>query len=68
VTLRYNTERPETTLHGVNVLVGAEKDRIVKLALMQVERAEEIRKLNFKNPFGDGQAGRRIAHLLKKAV
>ncbi|MEZ0346113.1 MAG: UDP-N-acetylglucosamine 2-epimerase (non-hydrolyzing), partial [Infirmifilum sp.] len=68
VTLRYNTERPETTLYGVNVLAGAEKDRIVRLALMQAERAEEIRSLSFKNPLGDGQAGRRIAEVLKRAV
>ncbi|MEM1831001.1 MAG: UDP-N-acetylglucosamine 2-epimerase (non-hydrolyzing) [Desulfurococcaceae archaeon] len=68
VTLRYNTERPETTLYGVNVLAGADKDRIVKLALMQAERAEEVRKLNFENPLGDGQAGRRIAQILKEAV
>ena len=68
VTLRYNTERPETTLHGVNVLAGADKDRIVKSALMQAERSEEIRKLNFKNPLGDGEAGKRIAKLLKGII
>ncbi|MEM2197424.1 MAG: UDP-N-acetylglucosamine 2-epimerase (non-hydrolyzing) [Sulfolobales archaeon] len=68
VTLRYNTERPETTLYGINVLAGAERDRIVKLALMQVERAEEIRGLSFENPLGDGQAGKRIARLLGEAV
>ncbi|MEM2170109.1 MAG: UDP-N-acetylglucosamine 2-epimerase (non-hydrolyzing) [Candidatus Bathyarchaeia archaeon] len=68
VTLRYNTERPETTLYSINVLAGAEKDRIVKLALMQAERAEEIRGLSFENPLGDGQAGKRIARLLEEAV
>ncbi|MEM1990627.1 MAG: UDP-N-acetylglucosamine 2-epimerase (non-hydrolyzing) [Candidatus Bathyarchaeia archaeon] len=68
VTLRYNTERPETTLYGINVLAGAEKDRIVKLALMQAERAKEIRGLSFENPLGDGQAGKRIAQLLREAV
>ncbi|MEM2187003.1 MAG: UDP-N-acetylglucosamine 2-epimerase (non-hydrolyzing) [Thermofilaceae archaeon] len=68
VTLRYNTERPETTLFDINVLAGAEEDRIVKLTLMQAERAEEVRGLIFENPLGDGQAGKRIAHLLKRAV
>ncbi|MEM2595644.1 MAG: UDP-N-acetylglucosamine 2-epimerase (non-hydrolyzing) [Sulfolobales archaeon] len=68
VTLRYNTERPETTLYGINVLAGADKDKIVKLALMQAERAEKVRRLSFKNPLGDGQAGRRIAQILKEAV
>ena len=68
VTLRYNTERPETTLYGINVLAGADKDKIVKLALTQAERAEEVRRLSFENPLGDGQAGRRIAEILKEAV
>ncbi|MEM1528559.1 MAG: UDP-N-acetylglucosamine 2-epimerase (non-hydrolyzing) [Sulfolobales archaeon] len=68
VTLRYNTERPETTLYGINVLAGADKDKIVKLALTQAERAEEVRRLSFENPLGDGQAGRRIAQILKEAV
>lgn len=67
VTLRYNTERPETTLLHVNVLAGAERDRIVKLVLTQAERAGEIKMLNLENPLGDGQAGRRIAELLKRA-
>jgi len=68
VTLRYNTERPETTMFHVNVLAGADKDRIVKLALMQAERAEKIRRLSFENPFGDGYAGKRITQILKEAL
>jgi UDP-N-acetylglucosamine 2-epimerase (non-hydrolysing) len=68
VTLRYNTERPETTIFNVNVLAGADKDGIVKLALMQAERIDEIRGLNFENPLGDGSAGKRIAQILKEAV
>jgi len=68
VTLRHNTERPETTMFHVNVLAGADKDRIVKLALMQAERAEEIRGLSFENPLGDGSAGKRIAKILKEVL
>jgi UDP-N-acetylglucosamine 2-epimerase (non-hydrolysing) len=68
VTLRYNTERPETTIFNVNVLAGADKNKIVKLALMQAERIEEIRGLNFENPLGDGFAGKRIAQILKEAA
>ncbi|MEM0489244.1 MAG: UDP-N-acetylglucosamine 2-epimerase (non-hydrolyzing), partial [Candidatus Bathyarchaeia archaeon] len=68
VTLRYNTERPETTMYGVNVLAGVEAHRIVECTLRQAERAGEIRRLSFENPFGDGEAGRRIAKLLKEAV
>jgi len=47
VTLRYNTERPETTMYGINVLAGI--DRIVEYTFKQAERAEEIKKLEFKN-------------------
>ena len=68
VVLRYNTERPETTMFRISVLAGADRDRIVKLALLQAERAEEVRGLNFKNPLGDGLAGKRIAQILKEAV
>ncbi|MEM3694090.1 MAG: UDP-N-acetylglucosamine 2-epimerase (non-hydrolyzing) [Candidatus Bathyarchaeia archaeon] len=66
VTLRYNTERPETTIYGINVLAGADRERIVRLALDQAERSLEIRKLSFPNPLGDGLAGRRIAEALKE--
>lgn len=68
VTLRYNTERPETTMYGVNVLAGAEAKRIIECTLRQAEKAEEIRRLSFENPFGDGGAGKRIARLLREAV
>ncbi|MEM0172806.1 MAG: UDP-N-acetylglucosamine 2-epimerase (non-hydrolyzing) [Nitrososphaerota archaeon] len=68
VTLRYNTERPETTLYGINMLAGADRDKIVKLTLMQAERAEGVRRLSFENPLGDGQAGRRIAQILREVL
>ncbi|MEM3464870.1 MAG: UDP-N-acetylglucosamine 2-epimerase (non-hydrolyzing) [Candidatus Jordarchaeales archaeon] len=68
VTLRYNTERPETTMYGINVLAGAEAHRIVEYTLRQSERSGEIRRLDFKNPLGDGEAGIRIAKLLKEAI
>ncbi|MEM2767834.1 MAG: UDP-N-acetylglucosamine 2-epimerase (non-hydrolyzing) [Candidatus Bathyarchaeia archaeon] len=68
VTLRYNTERPETTMYGVNVLAGAEARRIVECTLRQAERAGEIKRLSFENPLGDGEAGKRIAKLLREAV
>jgi UDP-N-acetylglucosamine 2-epimerase (non-hydrolysing) len=68
VILRYNTERPETTMFRISVLAGADKDRIVKSALAQAERAERVRRLSFKNPLGDGSAGKRIVQVLREAV
>jgi len=68
VTVRYNTERPETTMYGINVLSGAEWERVVGEALKQAERYERIKKLDFENPLGDGRAGERIANILREFV
>lgn len=55
VTLRDNTERPETLGVGSNALAGTEPERIVQQvgAMLRRER-------NWANPFGDGRAGERI--------
>jgi len=55
VTLRDNTERPETVEAGSNVLAGADSDRILECAKMMV-----LRENSWVNPFGDGDAGKRI--------
>jgi UDP-N-acetylglucosamine 2-epimerase (non-hydrolysing) len=55
VTLRDNTERPETTMVGANVLVGVDPKKILVGARMMIDRER-----NWKNPFGDGKAGERI--------
>jgi UDP-N-acetylglucosamine 2-epimerase (non-hydrolysing) len=55
VTLRDNTERPETLDVGANVLAGAD-------ALRMVDRAKRImlQGNEWQNPFGDGKAGKCI--------
>jgi len=70
VTLRYNTERPETVKCGMNVLAGTEPESVSKLTEDQIQKFEELRNsLKVKpNPFGDGNAGRRIAVTIKDAV
>jgi UDP-N-acetylglucosamine 2-epimerase (non-hydrolysing) len=60
VTLRDNTERPETLEVGSNVLAGTDPDKIVKCAHVMLEK-----KPRWKNPFGDGKAGERIVKILK---
>jgi UDP-N-acetylglucosamine 2-epimerase (non-hydrolysing) len=56
VTLRENTERPETLQIGSNVLAGTDPDRV---------RAAIRRQLNAKrgwpNPYGDGTTGKQVA-------
>lgn len=59
VTLRDNTERPETVEVGSNILAGADSDRILECAKMMV-----LRENSWVNPFGDGNAGRRIVEEL----
>lgn len=64
VTLRDNTERPETLNVGSNMLTGANKERIIS-ASQQMLSVD----INWKNPFGDGRSGKKIIdclHHLKK--
>jgi UDP-N-acetylglucosamine 2-epimerase (non-hydrolysing) len=59
VTLRDNTERPESVTAGANLLAGADPDRIVAAAQAMVARSRD-----WANPFGDGHSGERIVDLL----
>jgi len=65
LTLRYNTERPETLKVGANVLVGLEKDRVLRYIERLLNEKEFYERMaNAPNPFGDGKAGERIARIL----
>jgi UDP-N-acetylglucosamine 2-epimerase (non-hydrolysing) len=55
VTLRDNTERPETLEVGSNVLTGADAFRMVVKARRMMQQGN-----GWKNPFGDGRAGEAI--------
>ena len=59
VTLRDNTERPESVAVGANVLAGADTEAIVACA-----RAMAAKPRTWENPFGDGMSGLRIVDLL----
>jgi len=52
VTLRDNTERPETVDVGGNVRVGADANAMLKATRQMLSRGN-----GWKNPFGDGRAG-----------
>lgn len=60
VTLRNNTERPETLEVGSNILVGTESDDILK----GVEKI--MGRSGWDNPFGDGDAGKKIVEILQR--
>jgi len=60
ITLRDNTERPETIEVGSNILAGTDPRMILKYTKRMLRR-----KNNWANPFGDGNAGKRIIEILK---
>jgi len=55
VTLRENTERPETLEIGSNILAGTNPEKMLDCTRKMVGK-----KRDWKNPFGDGKAGERI--------
>jgi UDP-N-acetylglucosamine 2-epimerase (non-hydrolysing) len=63
ITLRENTERPVTLKHGTNVLVGADPEKII--AEFSRVQQEAPRPLSAP-PYWDGQAARRIVHILSR--
>lgn len=59
VTLRDNTERPETLEAGANILAGTTPERIIECCQIMLGRPN-----HWPNPFGDGQAGQRIVSIV----
>jgi len=62
VTLRDNTERPETIEAGANMLAGASAERIIHAAAIMLAG-----KTDWVNPFGDGHASERIFNIVMEA-
>ena len=63
VTLRENTERPETINVGSNILVGTEPARIVKGVKSMLKKTRD-----WENPFGDGKTGERIIEITYEKI
>ena len=64
--LRRETERPEAVAAGTVKLAGVEYDNIVRLANTLLEQPEEYDKMaHAVNPYGDGNACRRIADAIE---
>lgn len=61
VTLRDNTERPETLEVGSNVLAGTNPESILESVRIMLNRER-----SWENPFGDGRAGERIVRIILK--
>ena len=59
LTLRYNTERPETVTAGGNILVGSDKDAILENAFKILSDEEFANKMrNAPNPYGMGDSAK----------
>ncbi|MCX8081994.1 MAG: UDP-N-acetylglucosamine 2-epimerase (non-hydrolyzing) [bacterium] len=61
VTLRENTERPETLDVGSNILAGWKKENIISSSEKMLNKKD-----GWENPFGDGTASIKIMEIIKK--
>ena len=67
LTLRYNTERPETVTAGGNILVGSNKDAIIENARKILDDEEFADKMkNAVNPYGQGNAAQKTVDAIEK--
>jgi len=67
LTLRYNTERPETVTAGGNILVGSNKDAIIENARKILDDEEFADKMkNALNPYGQGNAAQKTVDAIEK--
>jgi UDP-N-acetylglucosamine 2-epimerase (non-hydrolysing) len=56
VTVRKNTERPETLTVGANILAGISQESIIRAT----EKMYEMKDYKWENPFGDGNSSEKI--------
>ena len=67
LTLRYNTERPETVTAGGNILVGSDKDVIIENARKILDDDDFAKKMkNAKNPYGGGNSAKMTVDLIEE--
>lgn len=67
LTLRYNTERPETVDAGGNILVGSDKSAILENAHKILSNNEFADKMkNAPNPYGQGDAAKLTVDAIQK--
>jgi len=65
--MRDTTERPEAVVAGTVLLVGTDENRIVKEALCLLDNTDQYQQMaRAHNPYGDGQAARRIVDELTR--
>lgn len=67
--MRETTERPEGVEAGTCRLVGTDPARILREAALLLENSTEYNtRARLQNPYGDGQASRRIREILEQSL
>ncbi len=67
VTLRYNTERPETISAGGNILAGTDSEEITNNINNILNNQDVYDKMtSAKNPYGDGSSAQKIFSIISK--
>lgn len=67
ITLRYNTERPETVAAGGNILVGTDKKLITDSTRRIINDEKLYQNMsNAVNPYGNGEASKKILDIILK--
>lgn len=59
ITIRDETERPETVMYGMNMIAGTDHEKILESSKEMMNK-----KINWLNPFGDGKTSERIIKIL----
>ncbi|MBU0660578.1 UDP-N-acetylglucosamine 2-epimerase (non-hydrolyzing) [Patescibacteria group bacterium] len=65
VTIRNNTERPETLKGNMNIIAGVYPKSIVQAV---IDITEGQKKIEWSNPFGDGKSAKMIIEKLEKVL
>ena len=63
VTLRENTERPETVEVGANMLAGTDPERIMNCVKSMMDKSRD-----WENPFGNGMSGEKIRRIMTMSL
>ncbi|HYH04643.1 MAG TPA: UDP-N-acetylglucosamine 2-epimerase, partial [Bacillota bacterium] len=64
--LRDTTERPEAVTAGTVKLVGTDREQIIReVDLLLGDRTAYLQMANAVNPYGDGEAARRICQAIR---
>ena len=67
--IRDTTERPEAVKAGTVLLVGTNEELIVSKALDLLNNHDNFERMSkLHNPYGDGQASKRIVEFIKNKI